>query len=560
MRTAIVKRPPDVFGAPAFAWGRVALLGTVALGGALFGAGDGNSEMFFDLVTFAGVPMALVLLLTLGRLRPKTHALISAAVDVAAAISLHALVAQGAQVAQLAYVLIPAVAAISAGFLPAFVITLFGVAANAYIDLADAESLPGDFNPVVHVARFALATLFVYLVARATEDRRRAQASERAASVKAETILAKVSSAVVVTDPRGRLIEWNDAAAGVLAPADDLTDSELTCGRLLNLYVDGNPLDCSAGCGLLRLRRENPEHDTADVCRHLPDGRRQPLIADAAAITGPDGETLEVVHSILDVTRLKQADEAKTLFLATASHELKTPLTVISGFAELLLSMPDLPDTQRTHALETIRRRTAELASIVDRLLLSSRIEAGKVQVNLEPVEVESLVRERVESLASATGREFRIAAGREVPPAEADSSAVTTIVDHLLENAIRYSPEGDRVDVAVRRDDDAVEISITDRGIGMDPQQQERCFDRFWQAESTDVRRFGGTGIGLYIVKSLTEAIGGTVTVASRLGRGTTFTVRLPKSTEIDLSGKNGASRPHLLDELESPSAGGSS
>ena len=540
MRTGVAKRPPDVFAAPAFAWVRVGVMASVAAGGLIASPSDSDSRLFFQLMTFGGLPISLLLLATLGRLSPRTHAYISATADLVAAVALHALHQDGGQVARLAYVVVPAIVAITAGFLPAFVFTVIGVAINAFVDYVDVDSVAGDFNPVVHVVRFGMASLLVYLVARATDERRRAQASEHAASAKAETILSKVSSAVVVTDANGRLLEWNEAAGGVMSSADEadeVDEGPRTCERALGLHAGGRPLDCSKGCGLLRLRHEYAEHDSPEITRVLPDGRKQPLVAEAAAITDTEGRTMEVVHSLIDVTRLKQADEAKTLFLATASHELKTPLTVIGGFAELMLSMPELPDEQRRDALETIRRRAAELGGIVDRLLLSSRIESGRVQVNLEAADIERLVRERVDSLFRATGRAFDVRVDGCIPKGYVDPSAVTAVVDHLLENAVRYSPGGERVDVSMKRSNDTIEVAVRDRGIGMDPQQQERCFERFWQAESTDVRRFGGTGIGLYIVKSLVHAMGGTITVSSKLGQGTTFTVGFPQAEEVALS-----------------------
>lgn len=556
MRTS-VKRRPDVFGAPVFAWMRVVVGVGVVAGGVSFGPTAGDTRTFFLLVAFAGLPASILLVLALGRLGVRTHAILSAAVDLVASISLHLLIDDGAQVARLAYVAIPAVAAISTGFVPAFAITVAGNAANAAIDFADTEGAGGDFNLWVHLARLGLATLLVLVVARATEERRKAQASERAAATKAETILSRVTSPVVVTDATGKVLEWNDAATAVMATVDDVPAGERTCPALLNLYAGSRPLDCSTGCGLLRLRHEYPDGDLPDIYRLLPGGRRQPLIADAAAVVDSDGTVVEVVHSLHDVTRLKQADEAKTLFLATASHELKTPLTVIGGFAELLLSMPDLPESEKREGLETIRRRAAELGSIVDRLLLSSRIESGRVQVNLESVDVVPLLQERAEALVRVTGRQVTLNAREPVVRADVDPSAFTTVVDHLLENAIRYSPGGEPVAAAVRVTGDAVEVAIQDRGIGMDRQQQKRCFERFWQAESTDVRRFGGTGIGLYIVKSLVEAMRGSISVDSQLGRGTTFTLRLPRSAEIDLKGEGEGLRGDALREADVSSGG---
>ena len=104
-------------------------------------------------------------------------------------------------------------------------------------------------------------------------------------------------------------------------------------------------------------------------------------------------------------------------------------------------------------------------------------------------------------------------------------------MVDHLLDNAIKYSPGGQPVEVEIHAAGDDVLLTVTDAGVGMDAEQAARCFDKFWQAESTDVRRFGGTGIGLYIVRSLVEAMHGDIAVSSALGAGTTFTVRLRRA-----------------------------
>ena len=119
-------------------------------------------------------------------------------------------------------------------------------------------------------------------------------------------------------------------------------------------------------------------------------------------------------------------------------------------------------------------------------------------------------------------------------PPAIANGAVLTTVVDHLLDNAIKYSPGGEPIEVWVTALDHIVEIAVTDKGVGMDAEQAAHCFDRFWQAESTDVRRFGGTGIGLYIVQSLVDAMGGTVAVRSAPGAGSAFIVQLRRADAV--------------------------
>jgi signal transduction histidine kinase len=138
------------------------------------------------------------------------------------------------------------------------------------------------------------------------------------------------------------------------------------------------------------------------------------------------------------------------------------------------------------------------------------------------------ILEERAHTLFKATGRTVECEIADDVPDVAADPQGLVTVVDHLLDNALKYSPNGAPVWVRASRLGDGARIDIQDGGIGMDAEQAAHCFDKFWQAESTDVRRFGGTGIGLYIVRSLVEGMGGTVEVHSTAGVGTTFTVIL--------------------------------
>jgi signal transduction histidine kinase len=234
------------------------------------------------------------------------------------------------------------------------------------------------------------------------------------------------------------------------------------------------------------------------------------------------------VHSLRDISRLKEADEAKTIFLATASHELKTPLTVINGYAQLLLRDTD-NEGLRQQGLTAIASRAKELAEIVERLLLSSRIESGRLSVTLAPMDLGAVVRERGHALATATNRVINMDIEPGLPLVDADETAAATLFDHLIDNAMKYSPLDAPIDVTVRRGENWVTVSVRDHGAGMGEEQRRRCFDKFWQAESGDSRRHGGTGLGLYIVKSLVDSMAGRISVESTLDEGTTFHVTLP-------------------------------
>jgi PAS domain S-box-containing protein len=350
---------------------------------------------------------------------------------------------------------------------------------------------------------------------------------------KSDAILTGVAEAVMVTSPDGRIAQWNHAAELTFACRFERAQGR-SCEDVLALRVDAHELDCSSGCALLALHdaEETATGSDVEVWRLEATGERQPLLATALPVVDREGTVVEVVHSFRDITSLKQADEAKTLFLATASHELKTPLTVIRGFSQMLL-LPDNPmsEEERGAALRAIDVRARQLTGIVDRLLLSSRIDSGHVDLTVEAVDGSPILQEQVASLRAATARDVVLEMDEPLPPLMVDPAAFTTIIDHLLDNAVKYSPGGGPVVVFARAVDDHVEMTVNDEGVGMTEEHAAHCFDRFWQAEFTDHRRFGGTGIGLYIVRSLVVAMDGRISVSSAPGEGSAFTVELVRA-----------------------------
>lgn len=380
-----------------------------------------------------------------------------------------------------------------------------------------------------------VASLF-WLQRESTRERQSTQADLSRLHDRSAAILTGVGEAIVVTDGQGRLREANRAAHHVLGIPADATG--MACSQLLGLRDGIRQLDCWQGCALLGL--PGADSGDAEVTRRLAGDMDQPLLAGVQQVG--EGTRAEVVHSFRDITRLRQAEEAKALFLATTSHELKTPITVIQGFTELLMSGHAKGHKMEEAALGAVHRRAQELGSIVDRMLLSSRIQHGQVDLTTMPVRVGPVIAERVEALDAVTQHDLTVRIEPNLPIVIGDPTAVATVVDHLLENAVKYSPDGSPISVCARGVGNDVEIDVTDYGIGMTAEQVEHCFEQFWQAEASDVRRYGGTGIGLYIVHSLVTAMGGRISVASTLGEGTTFTVRLggdhaepPPSNESD-------------------------
>jgi len=346
---------------------------------------------------------------------------------------------------------------------------------------------------------------------------------------RSEAILSRVADAVVVTDGQGTLRQFNRSAVDIFG-FQPHEAAQRSCTQILGLRLGERPLDCSAGCALLQLSSAAAGRGV-EVTRVLEGGRKQPLLGNAAAVVDSEGVVAEVVHSFRDITSLKEADEAKTMFLATASHELKTPLTVIRGFSEMLMEEGSLGSNGASGAVEAIARRSVELNKIVDRILLSSRIESGRIEVSLSDVDLAPILLERTDAFARATGRWVRAVVEPLLPAVRCDPEAFSSAVDHLIDNAIKYSPDGGSIDVHALALPETVTIEVIDHGVGMSAEQAERCFEKFFQAESSDVRRFGGTGIGLYIVRSMIEAMGGTVSVTSQMGRGSSFTMSLRRA-----------------------------
>jgi len=239
----------------------------------------------------------------------------------------------------------------------------------------------------------------------------------------------------------------------------------------------------------------------------------------------------ERVLDFRDVTAAKELEEAKDLFLATTSHELRTPITVVQGFASTLASRWEkLPDPDRRTAVQTIAERAGSLGRLVEQLLLGSRAGAEQLTVSNGPFDLAAVLSASASAFKSLSDRHVLTAVIPErLPTAFGDELATDIIVGQLLENAFKYSPEGGTVTVRVRVLESQIEVAVADDGIGIAAGDHERIFERFVQGETGDRRRFGGIGLGLYIARRLARAQGGELTATSRPQGGTVMRLRLP-------------------------------
>jgi signal transduction histidine kinase len=226
-----------------------------------------------------------------------------------------------------------------------------------------------------------------------------------------------------------------------------------------------------------------------------------------------------------------EADRMKDEFLALVSHELRTPLTSIVGYLELLdENDAELLSEQGQRFLEVIERNALRLQRLVDDVLFAARAEAGRLALSTRPVDLLEVAEESVATArpkAEENGVMINLDADRP-PKVTGDPDRLGQALDNLISNALKFTPPGGRVDVLLRHLGGSVRVDVSDTGLGMSDEDQDRVFDRFFRAPATRDQA-PGVGLGLTIVKTIVEGHGGTIAVASSEGAGTTFRIELP-------------------------------
>ncbi|MFF5217781.1 ATP-binding protein [Micromonospora sp. NPDC000442] len=257
----------------------------------------------------------------------------------------------------------------------------------------------------------------------------------------------------------------------------------------------------------------------------LPSGRW--LRITSGELPGPGA--LRVV-TFRDTTDQQRHDHERDLFVAVTSHELRTPVTVIKGYADTLTDhWESLSETDRRQAARVIGQRANELARLLDRLLASAA-EAWPGDGPPAPFDLTETLRVAIADLPTDLRRRTTLEVPAELPRAIGHRQSLATVLTELVTNAGKYSPPDSPIDVAAGADGQTVCFWVSDRGIGVRPEHVERAFDRFWQGDSGDRRRYPGTGLGLYLVRRIVEQQNGWVFLRPRSGGGTVAEVRLPR------------------------------
>jgi signal transduction histidine kinase len=291
---------------------------------------------------------------------------------------------------------------------------------------------------------------------------------------------------------------------------------------------------CHTACPLLHPPEDGRLY--AEGIHHRADGFAITLADNYSPQYNEEGEITQIIANVRDMTRLREAEDLKQTLLSVISHELKTPVSIIKGYAGTL-AREDANWDQETLAdgLTVIEEEADRLDKLISNLLEASRLQAGGLKLQLSYVNLADVAKAAVENLQATTDKHTIVVEFPEdYPFVKGDHERLREVVTNLIGNAIKYSPEGGLIKVGGEAGPvNTVRLYVSDEGIGIPPADQERIFERFHRVDNRLARQTPGTGLGLFLVRAVVQAHGGRVWVDSVPGQGSMFWVELPAGNE---------------------------
>jgi PAS domain S-box-containing protein len=288
----------------------------------------------------------------------------------------------------------------------------------------------------------------------------------------------------------------------------------------------------AAHADLLRVLQDKRNGGRPPSAREIRIATGHTLYASASPIISADGSTLGQVCVLRDVTHFKEVDQMKSEFVATVSHDLRAPLTFMRGYATMLPMVGALNEKQKEFG-DKIVAGIEQMTVLIDDLLDLGRIEAG-VGLAREACQIDQIVNVVVDTLrpqAANKGLSLTVEASQQLPPVSGDPTLLRQAIANLVDNAIKYTPSGGQVGLRVASDPSKLLLVVSDTGLGIAPADQAHLFEKFFRVKQRGSSQVKGSGLGLAIVKSIVERHGGRVWVDSKLGKGSTFYMELPRN-----------------------------
>ncbi len=354
------------------------------------------------------------------------------------------------------------------------------------------------------------------------------------------TIIEHSANGVMILDPGRRVQVINQAMAAMtgIAPEDAIG---LPCHKILALQnIEG--LDLCQEDAIASLKDAETLRCEGDLVR--PGGGHITLAVTYTPIFDENDNLVYIIVNVMDITRFREEEETKSTFVSIISHELKTPVAIIKGYAQTL-ARPDAKWDQETaiQGLQIIEEEADRLESLIDTLLDVSRIQAGGLKLDITDVDLRKLLERLVQDYETQTTlHQIELDLPEDLPIISGDEERLRQVFTNLLNNALKYSPEGGLIRIGAWVDKDPREgaqagrvvLYVADQGVGIPDSELPFIFERFYRVDSSLRRSTAGAGLGLFLVRAIVEAHNGEIWVHSELGKGTTFFVALPIDDEI--------------------------
>jgi two-component system phosphate regulon sensor histidine kinase PhoR len=342
---------------------------------------------------------------------------------------------------------------------------------------------------------------------------------------RAERVLAHVGDGVFLVDHDGVIRLWNPAAEAITGLRADAI-----CNRPAEEMIPGWP----AIAARVRVATRPGHPDDASSAETVPlDVGGRELWLSIVGVTLVDG----TVYAFRDVTHERQLEELRSQFVATISHELRTPLASLHGAALTLREREDDLSPETQHALlEMIAAQSRRLADLVEEILVTGQLDSGSLRVVTEPFDPEELVWTAAAAARLRLGDDATVDVSLPpvVPKVAGDAERTRQVLANLVDNAIKYSPHGGRIELGVEADEGNARFTVSDQGLGIPLGEQERIFDKFYRLDPDHLRGIGGSGLGLYICRELVRSMNGRIWVDSDAGKGATFAFELPLAERV--------------------------
>lgn len=383
-------------------------------------------------------------------------------------------------------------------------------------------------NVAFTVADQALIEAFANQAAIAVQNARLYQAAVQEQQ-RLNAIIEQSADGVMILDRRWRITSFNRAMELLTGWSREEALGR-PCAEVMGIHNEQDVNICLVNCPLQRLPRvPNP---TAEGKITTRDGRERFVSSRYSPTYGPDDEFLGAIANVRDVTARKLEEQQQATFVSVISHELKTPVAIIKGYASTL-SRQDAAWDQATlkDGLQVIEEEADRLNELIGNLLDVSRLQAGGLRLHRGPVDLPALAARLIQGFAATASDqfEFQLRFPTSFPPVHADEERIRMVLANLLSNAFKYSPQGGVIRVGGWTEGDQALIYVSDQGVGIAPEDQQRVFERFYRVDNTLGRQTQGAGLGLYLAREIVQAHGGELRVESQPGRGSRFVFTLP-------------------------------